>query len=96
MSMIGKVYWDPGRAAHTFDARRLPGYVRVLVQWKGRGPRNVLVEPVREGYVFAVRPGVGPAPSGFGDRLHVAPDGSAWTILGGRYVRPARGLRLPQ
>jgi hypothetical protein len=47
--MIGRVYLDPGRRAY----RRCPGRparrVRVLVRWQGRGPRNVLVEPLDGG-----------------------------------------------
>lgn len=55
--MIGKVYRDPGRKPWPWpgDTGRPEQLVRVLVRWSGKGPRNVLVEPVDGGAPY-VRP----------------------------------------
>lgn len=53
--MIGRVYRDAGRRAHRGCPARDGGLVRVLVRWRGRGPRNVLVERVETGERY-VRP----------------------------------------
>lgn len=57
MSVVGRTYRDAGRASWPCpgDEGRPAQLVRVLEQWVGRGPRNVLVEPVGGGEPY-VRP----------------------------------------
>lgn len=98
--MIGRVYIDPGRKPRGACEGRPRRMVRVLIRWAGRGPRNVLVEPVQ--WVCA---GLGPVPDGEPKRVALKNDFDGvrhrelvWVRpelvrIGKPYVRPFRGLR---